>query len=287
MLEVRNIRVRSYDIDHLDLFWEVVPTYEDPLDYTFVVEKSNSEFGPFLDLTGEFRNKYRLRDNTVRGQHSHYRKHYYRIRVTHSQTSATATYPEEGYGVALAAPPDLYAMEMACHERLALKELKGREVIIFPKKHFGQRCSCFDQVTGRRVRSNCRTCYDTGWVGGFDTPIRTYAQIQTPSEVTAVTPHGKIVVQNAKAKLSNYPELEEGWIIVEQENKRWRVGAAIEKYKLSRAVIRQEASLYLVEKGDIEYTLPMNIDSPEDYTATPDRNYRNPQDLGTAGNTVL
>lgn len=282
MLNVSNIRVRSFDIDYLDVFWDIEPTYEDVLKYAFVIEKSYSEFGPFFDLTGEFRDKYRVRDNTVRSQHSYYTNHFYRVRVKNLETDETAIFPSHGGGVKVAAEPDLIALEMARIERLRLKEHKGRKVWIFPRKRFGQRCSCYDRVTKRKLRSSCVTCYDTGWVGGYDSPMETYVQIYTPPKNTRKTQLGEINVENAVAKLSSYPELEEGWVIIEQENIRWRVGSQINVVRKSRATVRQEFNLKRIETGDIEYSLPINVSNIDLLVATPMRNYTNPHDLETS-----
>ena len=282
MLNVRNIRVRSFDIDYLDIFWDIEPTYEDVCKYSFVIEKSYAEFGPFFDLTGEFRDKYRVRDNTLRSQHSHYTKHYYRVRVKNLETNDEVIYPTDGNGVTVTASPDLIALEMARVERLKLKEHKGRKVWVFPRKRFGQRCSCYDEVTKRKIRSSCVTCYDTGWVGGYDSPIETYAQIVTPPEDTLKTQLAEIEVKNGDAKFSNYPELFEGWIVVEQENIRWRIGSRINKVEKGRAVVRQEVQLHGIPRGDIEFSLPLNIEDIEILEATPQRNLTNPTSLETA-----
>ena len=56
MLIVKDIKVRSFDLNFLDLFWSVDPTYEDIYNFEFTIEKSTSQFGPFYDLTKPFRN---------------------------------------------------------------------------------------------------------------------------------------------------------------------------------------------------------------------------------------
>jgi len=282
MLRITDIRVRSFDLDHIDVFWEIAPTYDDILDYTFTVEKSDSEFGPFHKLVGPFRNKYRIRDNTVRGQHSFYRKHYYRIEVTNLHTGETRTFPEEGYGVTQQAKPDLQALEMARIERVVLKEHKGRKVWLFPRKTFGQRCSCYDPVTSRKMRSGCISCFDTGWVGGYNTPLEIYAQIQTPEETTIKHNLAEMEVENTLGKFSSYPELFEGGVVIEQENIRWRIASRINKIRKNRAIVRQEAVLHRIYEGDIEFSLPVNIDNIGSLVASPIRNYLNPQDLVVA-----
>lgn len=279
MLKVTNIRVRSFDLDYLDLYWDIEPTFEDVNDFSFVVEKSYSQFGPYFDLTGSFRNQFHLRDTTVRTQHSFYTNSYYRVRTTNIATSEVVTYPLDGAGIRLEALPDLIGLEQARQSRLRLKESDGRKVWLFPRKKFGQRCSCYDESTQQKLRSHCRTCYDTSWVGGYDTPLETYAQIVQRDEQTLKTLIGEIETENALGLFSNYPELFEGWIVVEAENVRWRVGPKITKVRKARALVRQQAELHRIAKDDVEYFLPVNISDIASLQATPERNMTAPHSL--------
>lgn len=279
MLKVTNIRVRSFDKDYLDIYWDVEPIYDDVLDYEFVIEKSTSQYGPFQDLTGAFRNKFHVRDNTVRGQRGYYNHSYYRVRVKHLPSGDEATFPEEGHGVKLDAAPDLHAIEMSRIENLKLREFKGRKVWVFPRKRFGQKCRCYDPVTRRKTVSQCQSCFDTGWVGGYDSPLQVWAQIISPDERTTRGPYGEHNHENTVCKLANYPEVMEGWIIVEGENIRWRVGSSLRKFRKGRSLIRQEVQLNRVEPSDIEYALPLNLSNIEDLVIAPPRNMTNPQTL--------
>jgi len=279
MLTVTNIRVRSLSIDYLDVYWDIQPIYDDILDYEFVVEKSQAQYGPFQDLTGAFRNKFHVRDNTVRGQRGFYNYSYYRVRVTHLPTGDTRTFPETGEGVRLEASPDLAAMEMARIENLKLKEFKGRQIWMFPRKRFGQHCTCYDRVTRRQTRSQCQSCYDTGWVGGYDSPLQVWAQIISTDEMTVRGDHGEHTQENSVCKLANFPEAFEGWIIVEGENVRWRVGSTLRKFRKGRALTRQEIPIHRVNQSDIEFALPLNVGNIEDIEVRPPRNLTNPQTL--------
>ena len=280
MITVKDIRVRSFDIDYLDVYWSV-DTNEDLQKYAFIVQKAYNQFGPFNDITGQIRDRFHLRDNTVTGQHSFYTKIYYRIKVVVRDPNDSTEYlfPDNGAGVCLAAEPDLAALEMARINRLKLQEFSGRKLWIYPKRTFGQRCGCFDPVTSRKLRSSCTTCYDTGWVGGYEAPVETYGLVVTPNEQVAHTPIGNAEVENTTILLPNYPEIAQGWIIVEAENIRWRVGDTVTKVRKARSLIRQQAQIHRVPKGDVEYSLPLNISSPENLVASPSRNYTNPQTL--------
>jgi hypothetical protein len=279
VLNVRNIRIRNFDVSYLDVYWDVDPVYDDIHDYEFILEKSNSQFGPFFDLTKPFVNKYHVRDNTVRGKLTDC---YYRVRVKHLPTEDEQVFPHTGNGINLSAPPDLIALEMARVARLKLKEFEGRKVWVFPRKNTGQRCACFDPVTKRKMRSKCRTCYDTGYVGGYDSPMEIYGQIHSPAEATSKAVFGDIKTEDTIIILPNFPEVEEGWVVVENENIRWRINTNINKVKKARSIIKQVASIHRIPDNDIEYLLPINVEDPGLIFANPPRNMTNPQTLASS-----
>lgn len=284
MLQVTNIRIRSFDLGYLDIYWDIEPSFESIGDYEFVVEKSDNEFGPYFDLTVPFVDRYHVRDNTVRGQKNYYNKIYYRVRVQERAGANQAVFPEVG-GAKLAAMPDLAALEMARLNNLKLKEFSGRQVWVFPKKQSGQRCRlCYDDVAQRRVRSGCSSCYDTSWVGGYHAPVRTYAMIVSPNEQTIHANFGDVQNENTMMLMGNYPEISEGDLVVEAENIRWRVASSISKVKKSRALVRQQGAIHRVPTSDIEYRIPINLSEDElkNLIASPERNYTNPQTIESA-----
>jgi hypothetical protein len=281
VIKVSNIRVRSFDLGYLDVYWDVSPCFEDLGDYTFVVERADNETGPYHALTVPLLNRYHFRDTTVRGRHSFYSRIYYRVRVSHRETGDESVWPSIG-GSHLSALPDLAALEMAKLYTLRLKEFMGRKLWVYPKKRSGQRCqACYDRVTGRKMRSSCSVCFDTTWVGGFYAPVVTYGQIVSPNETVIHAGFGDAEVENTTLFAGNYPELSEGDLVVEAENKRWRVGPIIGKVTKGRALIRQQAPVHAIPKGDIEYTVPLNLTQEEvrDLLASPARNYTNPRTL--------
>lgn len=284
MIEVVNIQVRSFDLDFLDIYWDVAPCYESLLDYEFIVQTSDAEFGPYYDLTVPIVNRFHVRDVTVKGRHSMYHRRYYRVIVrSRLDPTKTATFPDPNLGGAkLGAPPDLHALEMARINNLKLSEFMGRLVWVFPRKQSGQRCGlCWDRTMSRKTRSSCPTCFDTTWVGGFHPPVATYAAVISPVEATASTNVANIQNQDSTLLAGNYPELSAGDVVVEAENVRWRVGQSITKIRKGRALVRQQAPIHEICKGDIEYELPIRLSDEEvrDLVASPERNYTNPQGL--------
>ena len=284
MIKVADIQVKSFDIDYLDIYWTLEDAFEDINGYEFIVERADTEFGLYVAVSSAMVDKYHFRDSSVRGRHSYYNKIYYRVVVRNRETGATLTYPELG-GFKLAAKPDLSALEMARLNNLKLKEFSGRKLWIFPKKKTGQRCGvCFDKVSQRKLRSQCAVCFDSSWVGGYHAPVEAYGLVVTPNELTIHANFGNVENENTTLQLGNYPELFEGDVVVEAENVRWRVSSTMSKIKKARSLVRQQAALHRIPKGDIEYKLPINMSDDEikDLSASPDRNYTNPQTLESA-----
>ncbi len=284
MLDVTNIRVRSFDLNYLDVYWDVAPCHEDINQYEFYVVRSDAEFGEYAEVAGPLVNMFHVRDNSVRGHKSFYNKIYYRVLCKNRFSGEEKYYPETG-GVCLSAPLDLVGLEMARINNVKLKEFTGRKLWVFTRKTSGQRCSaCYDPVAARKTKSRCANCFDTTWVGGFNAPVEVYGMIISPDEASVHADFGNIEIENTALLIGNYPELFEGDIIIEAENVRWRVGSTIKKVKKSRAIIRQQAPLHRIPNGDVEFKLPMNLSEQElaDLQASPERNLTNPQTIESA-----
>ena len=285
MLKLNHIRVRSFDLDYLDLTWETEPQQasEDPLNYTFQVLRSEADTGPYENVSRTFSDKYRFRDSTVSQNHPA-RKWFYRIRVTRTSDSAYVDHPSIG-GATLEAEPDLEALEASRQIQIRLNEFTGRDVYLLPRRTFGQRCTaCFDHVMQVARQGSCLTCFDTTYVGGYHTPVKlvmgiTLGAMPAPSQDQNVRRY----TRTARGLLSNYPEITEGSVVVETENIRWVVAGPVElTYKL-RAVVRQRFNLVELPHADVAYKFYIKESSPETLEPTPIRQYSNPTDPAYIG----
>ena len=90
MITITKLSVKSLDVDYLDVFWEIENTYDDPYDYTFTVERSESALGPFDQVSNPFSDRYRYRDVLINPFHRH-RQYWYRIKVT-KKSDSSVTY---------------------------------------------------------------------------------------------------------------------------------------------------------------------------------------------------
>jgi len=266
MLAVKNLRVRTYDVRYHDLYWDIDDTSEDVTAYGFEVLRSQGPEGPYIAVSPSFIDHYSFRDIDAHPGNPK-RRYYYKVRVTHTPTGATATYPDRGEY--LHAEPDKIALEKSRLRGLHLKLHSGRLVWILPRRRSGQLCSCYDVDRERRIRSNCLTCYDTKYVGGYLAPIATYMSIREGAQFSEQSPKVEIIQTNAQAVLPHYPPVVTDDIIIETENVRWKV-TPVDGYERRRFRYEQRFQLGKLIPGDVIYKVPVNLDfselgSPEQY----------------------
>jgi hypothetical protein len=279
MIEVTDLEVRSLDLDHLDLYWKILDTDEDLERYSFFILRSTDGFGgPFEEIAGPFDNTFQFRDPNVQRLHK-WRKYYYQIKVVHKD-SGDETITDAQW---LKAAPDRIAMELQRRFFLKLREFTGRKCLLFQRKTFGQRCPhCFvkgprGNTTGRQTMQNCKTCYDTTYVGGYNNPIVVYVQFDPAPTMPQLTDTREQAPVLTSGRTGAFPPVSPRDMIVEAENRRWRVEGVPSTEKL-RAKIHQELKVLELERPDIRYSIPIPADALAD--PSPPREFTRPMDIG-------
>lgn len=280
-LAFKNLLVRSFSLDFLEVMWEIEDTSLDPHDYQLHVLRSESPMGPWDQIAGPFEDHYRLVDNRV-NLLDRWRQLYYKICSTEKADTSNVV---ESDAFTFHAEPDLIAKEIQRLERLVWEEYAGRRCFVFPVRTFGQRCgNCFDGPekgkghTNQRRRSHCLTCYDTGFVRGYLDPIEIFMQIDPSTKATQPLPAQERQQSDTSGRLPNFPLVKPRDIIVEAENRRWRVIRVTPTERL-RSVVHQELVLHEIAKGDIEFQLLVRVEDLRDFEPSPGRNFTNPQNL--------
>ena len=286
MINVTKITVRSFDLDHLDIFWEVDTVYgprsdeyrKDVLDSQFFILRSgDSPEGPYTQIGGPLVDQYMLRDVNVHLLHK-WRAYYYQIKVVHVPTGKTEIF---GPASSRDPEPDLIAAAIYHEEDVLFRNFIGRRCWLFPARTFGPRCSCWDPILQRKTRSGHALCFGTGFLGGFMSPIEVWLQIDPAGQFLKPTPLGDTKDIDAAARMIYFPPVSAGDILVEAENKRWKVIKSVPTERL-RARVRQELGLHEIPKGDIEYDLPVNVNARTVQPAE-ERNFLNRQNLENDG----
>lgn len=279
MIKIVRERVVSFSIDYLDIFWEIKSTTEDVQDYSFYVERSEAEAGPWDTLAGPLVDKYFFRDNTIPAININ-RTLFYRIKVEHNVSK------EVDYSSIIdrAGKPDVYASEIIKLENVLFSELIGVRAWVFPVKTFGQRCpECWDDVLQKRMTDMCRTCWGTGFSGGYHYPIQVWCQIDLPPEETEYLSNIKDDHRQTNyfnIRMGPSPDVKPLDLIIDHNNRRMRVFSIGGTTRFG-VTVRQELKCVQVQKGAIEDAIPLKI--PSDTVLVPPRNFNNSQSRHDTG----
>lgn len=279
MIQVTKITVRSFNLDQLDIFWEISPVAapvqasapHEIFNYDFYILKSEAALGPFEVISGPLRDVYQFRDIQVHLLHK-WRQYHYKVRVVNHATGDTQ---EFGPASSIEPEPDLIAAEIIRQEDILFRGFVGRKCFLFPARTFGPACSCFDPYTNRRTRSQCLSCFGTGWLGGFMSPVEVFVQIDPFPKAAQISALQEVQPGDTTARMISFPPVSPRDILVETENRRWRVLKVTPTQRL-RSTVRQELQIHEIPKGDIEYGLPINVDLKA-HQPSDDRNFTNPQ----------
>ena len=143
--------------------------------------------------------------------------------------------------------------------------LGGDPVLIYQRVGgSGTRCACYDVKLKKVTRSNCPSCFNTGWVAGFYPPILTLAQI-TPEHANAVPGDTERQDTTAEIMVAEYPELRPRDMIYEVgTGRRYRVGS-IQHTEYNRQLIHQTFQGTRLNVNDVEHTVTV----PDPDTLTP------------------
>ncbi len=276
MIEAVGLTVVSLDIDYLEVSWKIKDTTEDVLDYTFQVLRSESPGGPWDPVTEEITDKYIVRDILPQPFHAGRFMHYI-LRVRNRMTGIM-----QEYGPTTKRPDDdLVSLELKRHLQILFREFAGTRCWILPVRSFGQRCpSCWDKVLSKRTRSGCGTCFDTGFVRGYLNPVEVWLQIDPGSSLSEQNQNtGPTHQMNTTAKLPDFGLGKPRDILIEGDNRRWRIGS-VNFTEHNRAPVMLEYQLHQIPEGDIEYKIPVNLDEAlRDIRFSPARNFTNPYNL--------
>lgn len=277
-LHVENLKVRSLDVRRMEVSWDTTDAYADPRDFTMEVQRSESPEGPFDPVSPPFEDRFVFVDSSIPLAENS-RQLWYRLKIVHKASQST-DFTEARTNDA---DPDLVAQYIRRTQMVGLTQAFGRQVWFFKRRTFGMRCpSCWSAQLGQRTRSRCESCYDTSFLRGYFDPIELWMQIDpSPKQKTAT----EYQVQNqitTTARTGFYPNISQNDVLVEAENKRWRVIGVTQTERL-RATVHQELTLVSINTTDIEYRLPINIETAlRDIQPSPVRMFSLASDLADA-----
>jgi hypothetical protein len=253
--------VRTLDLDHFEIRWEIESTSEDLSNFQFFVERSEAPEGPFDRVSGALVDTYLFLDQKV-PQQSKTRLPYYRVRIERVADTDDGFDGEPAIGIM---PGDLRLLEIQRrYNEIFMPRFGGQWCAIFIERTFGQHCDCFDRDMGRSTKSQCGTCFATGWVGGYMNQINAYVQFTPEAKFTQINELGEANPMAGDAWMENTPILKPRDVIVRPGNRRYRV-KAIRTTEGRGYISRQVFDLTVIDRVDAEYKIPVTaVVEPDD-----------------------
>lgn len=255
MLYVSSLTVTSYDYNQATLAW----TYTDPNASTTGthVEVYRSETpepvtaysGVALDVSSTALS---YTDTTISGLNSYqYHTWYYRIKIVNESDILVYDWsaPE-----LIHFDPDSQAKKMIRYKKIGIKKYGTLVKILKKRTEQGEQCDCFDPVLGRTTDDDCLLCHGTGikTSGGYYDPIEVRAAINTRPKQNQITPFGLWQDNDALMDIMNYPVLAPDDIVIDQQNKRYKI-KQISAYDKAQSLISQRCVITLQDVSNPIY----------------------------------
>jgi hypothetical protein len=115
-------------------------------------------------------------------------------------------------------------------------------------------------------------------VGGYATPILVYLQLEPSPKHVQRSDINERAPSDTTGRLAAFPPVKPKDVVVEAENRRWRIENVSSTQKL-RATLHQELRLHELPRDDINFKLPVNL-SLFDTEFSPEREFTRPMSLG-------
>lgn len=151
------------------------------------------------------------------------------------------------------AAPDLITIYINEEHLFLYEHVIGSPVFIFRQHHEGARCpDCYDTVLKKCTRSNCPTCFGTGFLRPYEKEIPGWMDFSPEVGALMVTEFGPKEPTQSDVQFTNYPELRPGDVVLELAPLRfWKI-ANVRSTEKNRDKILQIARLDEINKSDIE-----------------------------------
>jgi len=256
MIALDELLIRSYEPGVMNLHWTLENTDEDSSVYTVNIYRgfwaAHSGIIDEFDLVSSgviSADDYGWTDTTISGyEYDQWQELYYALSFTDGSNTGDICNPvkQASYG-------DIYSDAIIRTEDIAFR-LTGRPCAIFKKKTSGTRCPDYDVTIGRHQTANCSTCYDTGYQGGYYTPIIRTCMINPTPKRQAQLQWGEWQITDAILTSPPWPDVEPGDVVVSYDNKRYEI-LEVRPTQKGLVTVINNSRMEIIPKGDIRYRL--------------------------------
>lgn len=252
-ITTKNLKVSTYDFESLTVSWEYEhqPPGVDLTTSTVEVQRSESaDFSTYEIIANGLNanNTTNYTDINLSGVLTH-RYNDMNYRVVFTEVTGTETTTQKVFLLQSITPK---AKEIIRRKNLILRK-RGLPVFFLKKKTYGQPCtSCYDELTGAQVTGNCSVCYNTGFIGGYYSPVSLKAFLTQTPDINVVNRFGEFNPGQMVFSIASYPELSVNDVVVDHQNRRWWINQ-IRNVSYRGYIVSQDATMSLVDHNDVIY----------------------------------
>lgn len=139
----------------------------------------------------------------------------------------------------------------------------GERVKLFVQKVSGLRCDCCLEVNARvrtyskQPSNRCKTCYGTGFVGGYEGPYDTILAPDDAERRIQQTSTGRTKQHNYEVWMTFTPIVSQRDFVVKQNNDRYSIGP-VRRPTNRGNVMQQHFSIQYLDSSDVRYRVPID-----------------------------
>ncbi len=157
-------------------------------------------------------------------------------------------------------PADLKVAQLRRKARLDFARAQrypGTPILILKRRWWGETCvRCRDPRTKALVRSDCKTCWGTGFVGGYWNPVEVRGRRSVANVASQITPEGKSDSAEAKFWLPETPQVErDDVLILLNEGRRYRVDQQVQT-EMQLQGVHQVVNALTLASDHLLYRMP-------------------------------
>tara|TARA_B100000131_G_C18064017_1_gene591745 strand:+ start:503 stop:1297 length:795 start_codon:yes stop_codon:yes gene_type:complete len=260
MLSIKSLQVTTYDADKLTVSWEFNTTSESFSDYTIDVYRSEAPGQLGVDqyyhvASGISATTDSYDDTTVSGLFHPNRTWFYKLKLTQTSSGKTAILFDTTPAYIKSHSVDKYTLEIIRRKKQIQDNFSGRPIYIMRRRTYGTRCPvCWDETLFRRKIDDDTTCYGTGVVGGYFTPVAAKAVMNSAPKYNQITMFGEWYPSNILLNITGVPPLKTADVIIDDAAKRWMV-KSVNTIEKGGVIVEQACQLSLIDGSDVLYKI--------------------------------
>jgi len=144
-------------------------------------------------------------------------------------------------------------------------EQGGERVRVFIKKTVGVPCFCFQEPRHKQPLADCRDCYGSGILGGYEGPWDILIAPDDAERRKRQSERGRTIEHSYETWTGPSPQLDQRDFLVKLNGRRYSIGA-VRTPTARGMVLQQHFTMSQLDEKDIRYSVPLG--NPVKHVAT-------------------